>query len=102
MAENGHNEETPSVAKDAVFKVSESVPDDAREVQGIDFNRYTDRNITVDELLSGMTNMGFQATSVGEAVRIINEMVGRLYYCGTTVVPEVDVLRSIFQLHGTI
>jgi len=58
-----------------VFKVSESVPEGSKEVQGIDFNKYTKRNITVDELISGMTNMGFQATSVGEAVRIINEMV---------------------------
>lgn len=27
------------------------------------------------ELVAGMAGMGFQATSVGEAVRIVNEMV---------------------------
>jgi deoxyhypusine synthase len=75
MAEKGRVEETPDVAKDAVFKVSQSVPEDSKEVQGVEFNDYAERNITVEELLSGMTNMGFQATSVGEAVRLINEMV---------------------------
>lgn len=75
MAMNVHLENSADTAKDAVFKASEAMPDGSTEVQGIDFNKYLDRNITVDELLSGMTNMGFQATSVGEAVRIINEMV---------------------------
>jgi deoxyhypusine synthase len=28
--------------------------------------------------MSGMTNMGFQASSIGEAVRIINDMVNCL------------------------
>jgi deoxyhypusine synthase len=97
MAEDRHPDETPSVAKDAVFKVSESVPDGSKEVQGIDFNKYCDRNITVDELLNGMANMGFQATSVGEAVRIINEMVGQPYCWGATMVPEVDVRRPHFD-----
>jgi deoxyhypusine synthase len=91
MAENGHMEQTPSVATDAVFKVSEEVPKGSIEVQGVDFNKYTDRNITVDELISGMTNMGFQATSVGEAVRIIHEMVCSIYCRVVMMVPEIDI-----------
>lgn len=64
-----------SKVTDAVLKPSAPVADGSREVQGIDFNQYASRNITVDELIGGYANMGFQATSVGEAVRIINDMV---------------------------
>ncbi|TKA66434.1 Deoxyhypusine synthase [Cryomyces minteri] len=64
----------PSSAADAVLKRSDPVSDEAREVQGIDFNEYADRSITVEELVAGMTTMGFQATSVGEAVEIIEGM----------------------------
>jgi hypothetical protein len=65
----------PTGATDAVLKPSEPVPEGAQEVQGIDFNQYASRSITVEELMSGYATMGFQATSVGEAVRIINDMV---------------------------
>lgn len=75
MATNGQEGKGPTVAQDAVFKKSEEVPEGSKEVQGIDFNHYADRDITVAELINGMTTMGFQATAVGEAVRIINEMV---------------------------
>ncbi|KAF2854459.1 deoxyhypusine synthase-like protein [Plenodomus tracheiphilus IPT5] len=64
----------PAAATDAVLKPSDPVPEGAREVQGIDFNKYASRPITVEELVGGYANMGFQATSVGEAVRIINDM----------------------------
>jgi deoxyhypusine synthase len=75
MASNGLTGNGPSIAQDAVFKKSEEVPEGSQEVRGIDFNHYANRDITVAELISGMTNMGFQATAVGEATRIINEMV---------------------------
>jgi hypothetical protein len=65
----------PGGATDAVLKPSAPVPEGSREVQGIDFNQYATRSITVEELVGGYASMGFQATSVGEAVRIINDMV---------------------------
>jgi deoxyhypusine synthase len=65
----------PSDATDAVLKPSEAVPADAKEVQGIDFNDYAQRSITVEELMAGYARMGFQATAIGEAVRIVNDMV---------------------------
>jgi hypothetical protein len=46
----------PGGATDAVLKPSAPVPEGSREV-------------------GGYASMGFQATSVGEAVRIINDMV---------------------------
>lgn len=65
----------PAGATDAVLKPSEPVPEGSRQVQGIDFNQYASRSITVEELVGGYASMGFQATSVGEAVRIVNGMV---------------------------
>lgn len=67
--------QAPSEATDAVLKASDPVPDGAQEVRGIEFDEYRGRNITVVEMISGMATMGFQASSVSEAVRIINEMV---------------------------
>ena len=68
-------DQTPSAATDAVLKPSDPLPDGMREVEGIDFNKHQGRDITVSELVAGMANMGFQASAVGEAVRIINDMV---------------------------
>jgi hypothetical protein len=65
----------PSGATDAVLKPSDPVPEGAREVQGIDFNKYAVHPITVEELVAGMATTGFQASAVGNAVRIINDMV---------------------------
>jgi deoxyhypusine synthase len=75
----------PSNATDAVLKPSEPVPEGSREVQGIDFNDYAERAITVEELVGGYANMGFQATAVGEAVRIINDMVSGTHRPQATV-----------------
>jgi deoxyhypusine synthase len=51
------------------------MPEGSQKVEELDFNQFAGRAITVDDLISGMNHMGFQASSVGEAVRIINEMV---------------------------
>jgi deoxyhypusine synthase len=74
-ASSAANSQAPSNATDAVLKPSDPISETAKEVQGIEFNKYAQRGITVEELVGGMANMGFQATSVGEAVRIINDMV---------------------------
>ena len=65
----------PSLASNAVLKPSDPVAPSMREVDGIDFEDYAGRDITVSELVAGMTNMGFQASAVTEATRIINDMV---------------------------
>lgn len=72
---NGTQEhQAPSTATEAVLKPSESVPPGSKEVRGIDFDGYRDRKVTVEDLVAGMSSMGFQASSVADAVRIINEM----------------------------
>ena len=67
----------PDLAKDAVFVTSDPVPDGAHGVQGIDFNLHKDRAISVVDLVEGMKYMGFQASAIGDAIRIINDMVRR-------------------------
>jgi deoxyhypusine synthase len=67
----------PTGAQDAVLKPSDPVPEGAVPVVGLDFDKFAGRNITVAEMVESMTNMGFQATSVGQAAQIINGMVMR-------------------------
>lgn len=78
--ENGHGPVPASLA-DAVLKASAPVPDGVEEVRGIEFNDFEGKDITVQNLIAGMANMGFQASAVSEAVRIINDMVSRATYC---------------------
>lgn len=76
MAKNGVADKAPPAkAADAVLKASVPIPVDAKEVSGIEFNNNQNRDMTVTEMISAMAGMGFQATAVSEAARIINEMV---------------------------
>lgn len=67
--------QTPIIATAAVLKPSEPVADGARQVKGLEFDDFRERDITVKEMVAGMANMGFQASAVADAVRIINDMV---------------------------
>ena len=76
MAENGTSA-PPLGATDAVLVKSEEMPDDAQQVEELDFNNLK-RPITAEDIFLGTRHMGFQASSMGEAIRIINDMVSRL------------------------
>ena len=65
----------PPTATDAVLVQSEPMPNNAQRVEELDFNKIKGP-ITADDLLQGMRYMGFQATSIADAIRIINDMVG--------------------------
>ncbi|KAK4159471.1 putative Deoxyhypusine synthase [Cladorrhinum sp. PSN259] len=67
-------QQPPSAATEAVLVQSIEMPEDAQKVEELDFNKFKGRPITADDLLQGMKHMGFQASSMCEAVRIINEM----------------------------
>ncbi|KIH90752.1 deoxyhypusine synthase [Sporothrix brasiliensis 5110] len=64
----------PSQATDAVLVKSTQMPDDAQKVEELDFNKFKGRPITADDLYQGMRFMGFQASAVADAIRIINGM----------------------------
>ncbi|KAM3515674.1 hypothetical protein MY11210_000652 [Beauveria gryllotalpidicola] len=67
------DQSAPSGAKDAVLVKSEDMPADAQKVEELDFNKLS-RPITAHDLFMGMRHMGFQASAMSEAIRIINEM----------------------------
>ncbi len=62
-------------AKAAVLVQSQPMPADATVVQGIDFDRHADKEVTVDEMMRSMKATGFQASNLGRAVEIIDQMV---------------------------
>ncbi|KUI62098.1 Deoxyhypusine synthase [Cytospora mali] len=64
-------EDQPTCLQRAVFAPN---PVGSQKVEELDFNKFRGRPITVDDLYQGMKHMGFQASSMGEAVRIINDM----------------------------
>ena len=65
----------PTGATDAVLKASDLVSESAIQVKGLDFDDFAGRDATVAELVAGMTGMGFQASSIGQAVKIVDGMV---------------------------
>jgi len=72
MAANGS---APSGATDAVLKPSDPVPEGAMPVKGLDFNDFKAVDITAAELVENMAQMGFQASSIGQAAKIVDGMV---------------------------
>ena len=74
MAHNQTSNDAPSGAKDAVLLKSEDMPANAQKVEELDFNKLKGP-ITAEDLFLGMKHMGFQASAMSEAIRIINDMV---------------------------
>ncbi|KAE8354591.1 Deoxyhypusine synthase [Aspergillus coremiiformis] len=64
----------PTSATNAVLVASEPVPEGTQQVQGVDFERFRGRDITVAEMVDNMKYMGFQGTAVAEATCIMNDM----------------------------
>ena len=64
----------PVNATDAVLRPSDPVPPEAVQVHGLDFDHYRHRDITAAEMVQGMARMGFQASGMAEAVRIVDGM----------------------------
>ncbi len=52
----------PQKSTAAILKDSIPIADDVPQVSGIDFNKHAGQDISVLDLLSGMENMGFQAS----------------------------------------
>lgn len=87
--ENGEPcNKTPTAALDAVFKPSDGVPGGTPQVRGIDFGAFRHRDMTVKDLVAGMASMGFQASAVADAVRIINDMVRPSHASPTPDIPS--------------
>lgn len=61
----------PSGAQAAILKESDPVPDDAVPVRGPDF----DSPLDLQGFLGSYEKIGFQATSFGRAIDIVDSMV---------------------------
>ena len=66
----------PTGASAAVLQHSEAVPDDVPHVKGPDL----EQPFTLQSLLSDYERIGFQATSLGKAIEIVNKMVRRPFF----------------------
>ncbi|ODV60450.1 deoxyhypusine synthase family protein [Ascoidea rubescens DSM 1968] len=64
----------PGIAADAVLKSSVPVPEDFVEVAGIDYSSQTAFNMRAVDLVASMKTIGYQASSLGKACEIIEEM----------------------------
>ena len=71
----------PTGVAAALLHPSEAVPDTAISVQGPDF----EKNLSLQDLLGSFERIGFQATSFGRAIAIVNRMVRLLFYAGTSI-----------------
>jgi deoxyhypusine synthase len=66
----------PSEATDAVLVPSDPVPEDARQVKGIDWAALPDEQRAIlADFVHNLSGQGFQSSSIGEAIDIINDMV---------------------------
>ena len=63
-----------TTAATAVLKPSIPMPSTSTKIQGVDFNNY-EKPITVQQLTSHFLQTGFQASNLGRAIEIINNMV---------------------------
>ena len=61
----------PAGASAAVLKPSDPIPDDAISIQGPNF----DKPSSFAELMESYERIGFQASSFGTAIKIVNKMV---------------------------
>ncbi|KAG0344774.1 hypothetical protein BG004_004178 [Podila humilis] len=67
---SGPQESLPESTQAAVFVASTEMPKDSVVIKGPDFNK----TLSLDALLSTYISSGFQASSMGKAIEIINEM----------------------------
>jgi deoxyhypusine synthase len=65
------NQSEPKGALDAVFVESVEMPEGSVLIQGPDFNK----KLSLSDLLDSYKRMGYQASSLGEGIDIIKEMV---------------------------
>jgi deoxyhypusine synthase len=67
----------PDKATGAVLVASEPVPEGVQQVRGIDWQSLPAEHRTIiSDFVDQLTGQGFQSSSIGDAIRIINDMVG--------------------------
>ncbi|KAF9616661.1 hypothetical protein IFM89_031525 [Coptis chinensis] len=75
MGETSKEGETSKVMESVhstVFKESETLEAKCQKIQGYDFNK----GVNYSQLLKSMVSTGFQASNLGDAIEVVNEMIG--------------------------
>ncbi|CDS02912.1 hypothetical protein LRAMOSA00314 [Lichtheimia ramosa] len=70
MAQSNNSNERPAGAEAAVLLQSVEMPEDAVLIQGPDFNK----KLSLSDLMASYRTMGFQASGLGEAIDIVEQM----------------------------
>lgn len=68
---NSTKENIMDSVREVVFKQSENLEDSCTKIEGYDFNQ----GVNYHQLLSSMLSTGFQASNLGEAIQVVNQMV---------------------------
>ncbi|CAK9152754.1 unnamed protein product [Ilex paraguariensis] len=58
--------------RSVVFKESETLEGSCSKIEGYDFNK----GVNYSELLKSMVSTGFQASNLGDAIEVVNQMIG--------------------------
>lgn len=58
----------------AVFKESEDLEGKSIKIEGYDFNQ----GLNYSNLIRSMISTGFQASNLGDAIEVVNQMIGGL------------------------
>lgn len=67
----------PAKATDAVLVASDPVPEGVQQVRGIDWLALpAEQRTIISAFVDHLVGQGFQSSSIGDAIRIINDMVG--------------------------
>ena len=69
------NEKLPESVRSTVFKKSELLDDQCIKIEGYDF----DKGRNHPDLLKSLISTGFQASNLGDAIELVNEMVCSLF-----------------------
>lgn len=64
-------EEVLASVRSTLFKESESIDGKCVKIEGYDFNQ----GVNYPLLLSSMVTTGFQASNLGDAIQVVNQMV---------------------------
>ncbi|KAL1825415.1 hypothetical protein DCAR_0313581 [Daucus carota subsp. sativus] len=68
---NSTKENIMDSVREVVFKQSENLEGSCSKIEGYDFNQGVDYH----QLLSSMLSTGFQASNLGEAIQVVNQML---------------------------
>jgi hypothetical protein len=86
---------TTADAHGSVLTPSEALPSDSIHVKGPNF----DSEIGLQDLLTGYETIGFQATGLARAIKIINRMVSRPVACSDLEVRNVESRQLALDSH---